>query len=440
MSNRNTYKMELNEEIESSEKSGPEGKFSLINDDITITTQNKPKSEIFEMIRKISITNPPITQQQINNQDQLSESDSKLLKPGSKIKPEVNKTDIENLSERLYGITPKNIKELKSYDDRNFLIDVDASIKNPILTNTWSHGYVLKVLNSLDSEKVQFIEAQTEIMLHLRENGLTCSNPVKNVYGKYYSVENLNGKNHVVRLLEYIPGEMFHQIDKTKHIYYQCGEYIANMDRILKRFHHDAYKNHKSIWQLEAVPKLKDFLFVLQDHGRKEIVEQVIEAFEKKVLKNFDQYESGVIHGDFNEQNILVEIPKGLKDYHIIGVIDFGDTHIAPLIFELAIAMTYMMLEEKDLATGGLVIAGYSSIRVISLMEKEILKECVAARLCQSLVLGAYTHSLDPGNDYVLTTQEAGWNLLESLWKENLNKIDEIWDNTADEYLKQSFK
>lgn len=66
------------------------------------------------------------------------------------------------------------------------------------------------------------------------------------------------------------------------------------------------------------------------------------------------------------------------------------------------------------------------------------MKVCVAARLCQSLVMGAYSHSLDPGNDYVLFTSKIGWDILTRLWE--TPDIEELWFTTADNYLKQSVK
>lgn len=62
------------------------------------------------------------------------------------------------------------------------------------------------------------------------------------------------------------------------------------------------------------------------------------------------------------------------------------------------------------------------------------------ARLCQSLVMGMYTHSLDPKNDYLLLTQNAGWKILEELWKMKDAEALEIWKNKADQYLTQSTK
>lgn len=69
-----------------------------------------------------------------------------------------------------------------------------------------------------------------------------------------------------------------------------------------------------------------------------------------------------------------------------------------------------------------------------------VLQICVAARLCQSVVIGLYSHSLDPENDYLLVTQENGWKMLKLLRETPKNEVEELWFTTADEYLKQSDK
>jgi len=181
-------------------------------------------------------------------------------------------------------------------------------------------------------------------------------------------------------------------------------------------------------------------LSAVKDEEKRGIVEDVLAAFDKNILANIDTFAKGIIHGDFNEQNILVtETAKG-NEFKVSGVIDFGDTSLSYYVFELAIAMAYMMIESKELSTGGLVIAGYGMIRNIPENERKVLKVCVAARLCQSLVLGAYSHSLDPENSYLLLTQEAGWDLLRRLWAEPDKNLEELWTKTADNYLTQSTK
>lgn len=52
--------------------------------------------------------------------------ENNILKPGTKIRPIISEEEAVRFAERLYGITTKEITELKSYDDRNFLIQVDG--------------------------------------------------------------------------------------------------------------------------------------------------------------------------------------------------------------------------------------------------------------------------------------------------------------------------
>ncbi|KAL5280418.1 HYKK family protein [Megaselia abdita] len=377
----------------------------------------------------------------MDNKTVQKNGDSEIIPVGSDIKPKLTISEAEKLAERLYGIVVKDIKEIIAYDDRNFIIQEDKIIKNPIITNNWPHGYVLKIVNAHDSKKTSLFEAQNEALIYLRNQKIECPNPVANVYGKYFSVEKLNGVDHIVRLLEFIPGKIFNQVPKSNYLFFSSGEYLAKVDRALKTFHNEVYLTHRTNWMLQEMPQIKDFLHALPDHGRKQIVEEVIEKFETKVLAHIDDFDKQIIHGDYNEQNILVgPVRPNSDEYKVTGVIDFGDTSLSPVIFELAIAMTYIILDANDLAAGGIVMAGYTSIKPIPKEDLKFIKTCVAARLCQSLVMGAYTYTIQPTNDYVLVTQKKGWPILEELWKEKFEEIDEIWETAADNYLKQSTK
>lgn len=166
-------------------------------------------------------------------------------------------------------------------------------------------------------------------------------------------------------------------------------------------------------------------------------------AFEKNVLTQIKSLREQIIHGDYNEQNIIVNLRNGDLQkpcYQISGIIDFGDTNHSPLLFEVAIGLTYMIIQARDLAVGGIFLAGFESLVPLLPSEKALLKYCVAARLVQSLVMGVYISSLQPDNDYITTTQTQGWKLLPALWNDHFSEIDEIWKNTAERYLTQSEK
>ncbi|XP_055609728.1 hydroxylysine kinase [Uranotaenia lowii] len=364
-----------------------------------------------------------------------------FLKPGSKIRPIVSEEDVRKLVERLYGIIVLEMCELDSYDDKNYLIQADSLIKNPILKTISPNGYVLKIANSLDSQDESFFDGQTQIMLHLNSRKIRCPVPKQNIFAKYHSLETLGEGKHIVRLLEFVPGKVFHGVPHPDRLFYEAGMYIARIDAALKSITCEHVRNRQSIWMLDNFMQLKNFVYVIKDEQHKDIIEQVMQAYEKRVLPNLDQFEKGLIYGDFNEHNIIVSRKEdNSKEYEINGIIDFGDVCYSRFVFELAIAMTYMMLESGDLDTGGLVMAGYEMLRMIPDHEKQILRIAISARLCQSLVMGLYTSSLDTDNQYILTSQIRGWNLLEALWAEKDKDILERWQKIAEKYLTKSDK
>lgn len=127
---------------------------------------------------------------------------------------------------------------------------------------------------------------------------------------------------------------------------------------------------------LHEVPKLRQFIYAVPDETRKQTVLKVIKEFESRVLPLLKDLENGVIHGDINEQNVIVEEIDGKWNLKVI--IDFGDSSLSYYLFELAIAMMYMILHSKDLDTGGYVLAGYSSVRKVPDVEFKLLKvSCV---------------------------------------------------------------
>lgn len=195
---------------------------------------------------------------------------------------------------------------------------------------------------------------------------------------------------------------------------------------------------------MQSVPKLKNYFSALKDFQRETLVKAVVAAFEKHVLTQIPDLRQQIIHGDYNEQNIIVSASSDSDaekpTYHVSGIIDFGDANYAPLLFEVAIGLTYMILQAQDLAMGGIFLAGFESVVPLLPIERNLLRYCVAARLTQSLVMGVYIHSQQPDNEYITTTQTQGWKLLPELWNVKFSEIDELWAQTAERYLTQSEK
>lgn len=217
--------------------------------------------------------------------------------------------------------------------------------------------------------------------LFLRQQGIECPKPVMNIFGKYDSLEKIGDSMHLVRLLEFIPGRIFNDVLKTKHLFYEVGEFVAKIDSALKRFKHDALENYKSLWQLESLPQLSKFLYAVNDTQRQAIVQKILVEFKSSVLDHYNDFARGVIHGDCNEFNLVVAKDSPTSDiFRVSGIIDFGDSSKTLYVFELAITITYMLLQSCapdrscELETAGYVIAGYQQIRLIPQHERNVLK------------------------------------------------------------------
>ncbi|CAG4972392.1 unnamed protein product [Colias eurytheme] len=370
-------------------------------------------------------------------------SDQTVLQPGLNIKPVIDDESVKLLVERLYGMSVLELTELNGYDDKNYKIIEDPNVKNPLITNHCPQGYVLKIMNSMDSKNVSLVEAQNEIMNFLLTRSVTCPKPIRNVYGHLHSVETIGGKGHAVRLLEYVPGELLKDVPQSEALQYQLGEFVANLDNKLQNFNHSGLVTREHIWMLSKVPELEKFKYVIKDAEKLDLVEEVIEEFKYAVVPHLEELEKGVIHGDVNEMNVVVSPKPGASqtDYRVTGILDFGDIQYSYYVFELAITMTYTMLMSGDLRSGGIVLAGYCVNRRLPDMEYRLLKTLISARLVQSLTLGAYSIAQDPSNTYVSSTEKAnGWELLKKLRKTKPDPDDDPtdWKAIANEYLTRS--
>lgn len=88
-------------------------------------------------------------------------------KPDVNIKPVLDLDEAKNIVSEFYGFSCESIVELNGYDDKNYKVSVEECFGRDVRGN----GYVLKVLNSLDSKKLDIVDGQNSLMLFLG-NGL----------------------------------------------------------------------------------------------------------------------------------------------------------------------------------------------------------------------------------------------------------------------------
>ena len=118
------------------------------------------------------------------------------------------------------------------------------------------------------------------------------------------------------------------------------------------------------------------------------------------------------IHGDLNRENILVD--KG----RICGLVDFGDSCMNPTVCDLAIALTYFMMDQDNpLEPARILIEGYEETRVLEAPERLVLIPLVCGRLAASISISHERRLIDPDNPNWFSSEQPAWQLLAQLRK-----------------------
>jgi len=233
-----------------------------------------------------------------------------------------------------------------------------------------------------------------------------------------------------------VPGEVLHTVTYTPTLMFEAGEMAARLSNCLKDFHHPVYDTLESPWFLRNVPAVAEHTWVVTEPARRAMSDQVIAQFCERVIPQLDQLPQGMLHGDLNEQNLLVS-PDAAGVSHVSGLLDFGDSHRSALLFELALVVMYLMVDctaADRLDVGGHVLAGYRRHRQLTELELSLLQTCVCARFAQSLVLGARAYHQNPANEYVLTTAVNGWTAMQEIWEEPQERLHERWQRIGQQY------
>ncbi|NXG60322.1 HYKK kinase, partial [Hemiprocne comata] len=363
--------------------------------------------------------------------------------PQALTKPALGEKEVTELVDRVFGLKVSWIRPLPSYDDQNFHVCVSRNKDGA----EGADEYVLKITNSEDSQKPDLIEVQTRAMMFLHAEGFPSAIPYPTKDGNIMSLESGDtgpgNKKYMVRLLTYLPGTPVAKIATNPQILYEIGKLAASLDKALsEKFHHPSVKSLRRgqfIWNLANVPLLEQYIYALGQNTYREVVENVIEQFKGKVIPKLSSFRACINHGDLNDHNILVDSCSASLEnpqYRVSGILDFSDMSYGYYVFEVAIAIMYMMIESPDpLSVGGHVLAGFESILPLTGEEKGALFLLVSGRFSQSLVIAAHTALWYPENkEYLMITAKTGWKHLMKMFEVGQEAVEETWFKTAKAY------
>ena len=297
-----------------------------------------------------------------------------------------------------YNLKAKNIQKLEGYASINYKIEAD--------TDT----YVLK--HYQNSDELSLIKAEVQL---LSEISSKISFQISNDVAPIKELED----HSFTRLLNYIEGDFLANTTLSDELLYNFGKSIAQLNLLFKGKRSAVIEARKQVWDLQYCLLNKPKMNFIENPSQRKLVDYFFDLFEHHVLPKQDSLRHSIIHGDLNENNVLT------SENAVTGIIDFGDICYAPLINEVAIAITYvMLLDEKDsLSKAAMVLKGYHETLPLLKEEVALLYYLIPARLAVSVCNSSEAVSKGGDTEYILINQKPAWELLERFISFNPNGV-----------------
>lgn len=289
-----------------------------------------------------------------------------------------------------YGIESSSITSLEGYDSINYKI------------TDGNKSFVLKVYPN-SNDVLELITAENDILMSLENSGISCSRILATNSGIYFVITD----QYIFRLLSFLSGTFLAETRHTRQLLTSFGLALAKIDASLLTRKNTVIAAKQTQWDLKHFQKNWKYLSDIPDASDRSLVDYFCLQFNEHVLPFQYEFRQGIIHNDANDWNVLVH------NEEITGIIDVGDMCHSWLINELAIGLTYVLMEkEHPLDVASTVLKAYHT--EFSLEEKEVdaLYYLIAARLCTSVLNSAHTKKIKPESSYITISENSAWNLL----------------------------
>ena len=284
---------------------------------------------------------------------------------------------------------------------------------NTAVRTTTGH-FMLKLLPSCPHELTELQAAAFEHVA-LRTKGVAIPNLVRTVRGERTVRARFDDGDRSGLLTTFLAGRAFASTSPVRQaLLRSLGAQLGTLDRALLDFAHPAAQRPLR-WDLLQAAWIGDELDAIPEPRRRALVAAVHHRFVTQWQRELRAVRHSVIHGDANDQNLLVECDAD-GNALVTGIIDFGDMSRSALIGDIAIAATYASLRsEEPLAAIAEVIAGCHEVLPLDDCELELALPCVLVRLAVSVTMAACRRRDGTADDYALNNEEQAWALLERL-------------------------
>jgi ethanolamine-phosphate phospho-lyase len=282
------------------------------------------------------------------------------------------------------------VQSLAGYGSTNYSVALQSGEK-----------YLVKIYKAEECKKIQ----EEERIISLLQYKLEICLPIS--AGLLIAADKPN--NIFIRITRFIEGESLTKKTATDSMLQAVAASAASMLARLQNIESDIVKASEHDWNLKFSLRNEEKLKYITAPQNRKIVQHFFSVFKDEVQPLINSLRQSVVHGDLNEANIIV------KDDKLIGFIDFGDMGYAPVVCELAVLLTYvmMMFPEECIEKAKLVIATFQQHFLLTEEEITLLPPLIATRLCVSVCNSAEAKALNTDSAYILISEEQAWHLLQ---------------------------
>jgi len=271
--------------------------------------------------------------------------------------------------------------------------------------------WVLKIANP--AEDPTLLDMQTRALLHIAEVDPELSVPRvrANPEGApFHEVDADDGRRFIVRLLSFLPGKLLNDAAPHPALARNVGAMAARLARALRGFSHPS-SHHALLWDLTQAPDLRERTHHIESVSRRCAIEEVLDHFAAEVLPSLRQQRAQVIHNDVSRMNTLVD------GHHVSGVIDFGDMIHAPIVCDLAVPISELLVDDPEpIATAAEITAGYHSVIPLEDEEIRLIPDLAATRCAMYVAVAHWRVREHPENTaYIMAGVEQSATLLDQM-------------------------
>lgn len=319
-------------------------------------------------------------------------------------RPEIDAPDVLEGIREHYALDGA-LTPLPGDRDRNFLLTTDEGER-----------YVVKV--SSPDEVDEILEIEADLMEHLaRSTDGFAPGVVRSAEGdRIVKLTDRRGREHRMRIVDYLEGGVLADVrPRSESLLYDVGRRLAELDSALGAYPHHPPARTGLDWALGRSGMVMERCFDVLEDEQLELLRSIHDEWLARE-PDFLGLGSQVIHGDVNDHNVLVS-GRDDRPRRVTGIIDLGDAHSAPRVFDLGIAIAYAILGTPDpLMAAAAVARGFHERTPLSVDEVDVVYALARARLGASVSMSAWRrHEMEEIDEYATISERPAWEMIRTL-------------------------